>query len=48
MGRFAVMFLLDRIEGKHKLEMHLELKSKLIIRESCRRFGDNDWSDYVI
>ncbi|WP_054742139.1 LacI family DNA-binding transcriptional regulator [Cellulosilyticum ruminicola] len=48
MGRFAVMFLLDRIEGKHKLEMHLELKSRLIIRESCKRFGNNEWSDYVI
>ncbi|MDD7643558.1 MAG: LacI family DNA-binding transcriptional regulator [bacterium] len=48
MGRFAVMLLLDRIEGKHQSEVVMELKGKLLIRESVRKYGDNDWSDYVI
>lgn len=48
MGRFAVLLLLDRIDGKHQSEVVMELKGKLLIRESVRKFGDNDWSDYVI
>ena len=48
MGRFAVMLLLDRIEGRHQSEVVMELKGKLLIRESVRKYGDNDWSDYVI
>lgn len=48
MGRFAVLLLPDRIEGKHQSEVVMELKGKLLIRESVKRYGDNDWSDYVI
>lgn len=48
MGRFAVMLLYDRIEGLHKTEVQIELKGKLLVRESCKRFGENDWCDYVI
>ena len=48
MRRFAVMLLLDRIEGRHQSEVVMELKGKLLIRESVKRYGENDWSDYVI
>ena len=44
----AVLLLLDRIEGRHQSEVVMELKGKLLIRESVRKYGDNDWSDYVI
>lgn len=48
MGYLAVMLLLDRIEGYHKTEVAIGLKGHLLVRDSCRKFGENDWSDYVI
>ena len=48
MVRFALMLLLDRIEGGHKTVARLELEGSLIVRESCRRFRDMAEPEYYI
>ncbi|MCI5698802.1 MAG: LacI family transcriptional regulator [Lachnospiraceae bacterium] len=46
MGRFAMMLLLDRINGKHSDKVKIELNGKLVRRESCRNV--QDLIDYYI
>lgn len=48
MGRFAVYLLLDRIRGKHKECVRMEVEGRLIVRNSCMPAQDSVWSDYVI
>ncbi len=48
MVRFALMLLLDRIKGGHKIVSRLELEGTLIIRESCRNYGEMTEPEYYI
>lgn len=48
MGRFAVYLLMDRIEGKHKSVVTLELQGQLMKRESCMNLNDSNVNDYYI
>ena len=48
MVRFALMLLLDRIRGGHRIVSRLELVGTLIIRESCRpNTGVNEPEYYI-
>lgn len=48
MVRFALMLLLDRISGGHKIVSRIELEGTLIIRESCRPLRDMSEPEYYI
>lgn len=48
MGRFALNLLLDRIKGRHKSHVYLELEGRLINRDSCMRVSESSWNDYII
>lgn len=48
MVRFALMLLLDRIKGGHKIVSRLELEGTLMIRESCRPFSEMTEPEYYI
>ncbi len=48
MVRFALMLLLDRIKGGHKTVSRLEVEGTLVIRESCRPFGELNEPEYYI
>ena len=48
MVRFALMLLLDRIRGGHKIVSRLELEGTLIIRESCRNYSEMTEPEYYI
>lgn len=48
MVRFALMLLLDRIKGGHKIVSRLELEGTLIIRESCRNYSEMTEPEYYI
>lgn len=48
MGRFALQLLVDRMEGKHKGNIRMELEGKLVVRNSCTAPDNGDWSDYCI
>lgn len=48
MVRFAMMILLDRIQGKHKAISRLELESTLVVRESCKNISEFIEPEYYI
>ena len=48
MVRFALMLLLDRIKGGHKIVSRLELEGTLMIRESCRSYSELSEPEYYI
>ena len=48
MAHFAIMLLLDRINGGHKLISRLELQGTLIVRGSCRPFNELNEPEYYI
>ncbi|MBQ6675199.1 MAG: LacI family DNA-binding transcriptional regulator [Ruminococcus sp.] len=48
MVRFALMLLLDRLEGGHKTPARLELGGTLIVRESCRPYREMTEPEYYI
>ncbi|SDA30589.1 transcriptional regulator, LacI family [Ruminococcus sp. YE71] len=48
MVKFALMLLLDRIKGGHKIVSRLEVEGTLIIRESCRTFRELTEPEYYI
>ena len=48
MVRFALMFLTDRIRGRHKTVAKLELEGTLVIRESVRMFSELQEPEYYI
>ncbi|MBP3271208.1 MAG: LacI family DNA-binding transcriptional regulator [Ruminococcus sp.] len=48
MVRFALMLLLDRIKGGHRIVSRLEVEGTLVIRESCRPLKELDEPEYYI
>ena len=48
MAHFAIMLLLDRINGGHKLISQLELQGTLRVRGSCRPFNELNEPEYYI
>ena len=48
MGRFALRLLVDRMEGRHKGNIRMELEGKLVVRNSCTAPANGGWSDYCI
>lgn len=48
MGRFAIFLLLDRMNGRHKANIRMELEGKLMVRNSCTSVEESMWSDYCI
>lgn len=48
MVRFALMLLLDRIKGGHKIVSRIELEGTLMIRESCRNYSEVSEPEYYI
>lgn len=48
MVRFALMLLLDRIKGGHRIISRIEVEGTLIIRESCRPFRELNEPEYYI
>ena len=48
MVKFALMLLLDRINGRHKTVTKIEIDTKLIIRESCRNITEMQEPEYYI
>ncbi|MBR1723909.1 MAG: LacI family DNA-binding transcriptional regulator [Ruminococcus sp.] len=48
MVRFALMLLLDRIKGGHRIIARLELEGTLVIRESCRPYRELNEPEYYI
>ena len=48
MVRFALMFLTDRIRGRHRIVAKLELEGTLVIRESVRPFSEMHEQEYYI
>ncbi|MCD8018282.1 MAG: LacI family transcriptional regulator [Clostridiales bacterium] len=48
MGKFAILLLLDRLRGKHKSIIRMELEGKLMVRESCSPLQEHFWCDYCI
>lgn len=48
MVRFALMLLLDRIKGGHKIVSRIELEGTLMIRESCRSYSEITEPEYYI
>lgn len=48
MGKFAMYLLLDHLHGGHRSAVKMELEGQLLIRNSCIRVNDSNWSDYCI
>ena len=48
MVRFALMLLLDRIRGGHRIVSRLEVEGTLVIRESCRPLKELTEPEYYI
>lgn len=48
MGKFAMLLLIDRLQGGHNSVVRTELEGKLMIRNSCKSVEDGDWVDYYI
>ncbi len=48
MVQFAMLILLNRIQGKHKTIARLELEGTLVIRESCRPIAESSEPEYYI
>ncbi|MBO6141189.1 MAG: LacI family DNA-binding transcriptional regulator [Ruminococcus sp.] len=48
MVRFALMLLLDRIRGGHRIISRLEVEGTLIVRESCRPIRELNEPEYYI
>ncbi|MBQ8965166.1 LacI family DNA-binding transcriptional regulator [Ruminococcus sp.] len=48
MVRFALMLLLDRIKGGHRIISRVEVEGTLVIRESCRPAGELNEPEYYI
>jgi DNA-binding LacI/PurR family transcriptional regulator len=48
MVKYAVGLLMDRLEGGHTLNTHIEVESELIIRDSCTSYEDGVMFDYCI
>ena len=48
MARFALILLLDRINGNHKIISRLEMEGTLVVRESCHSITESLWPEYCI
>lgn len=48
MVQFALIFLLNRIQGKHETVSKVEMEGKLIIRDSCRPIAEIREPEYYI
>ncbi len=48
MVRFALILLLDRIHGGHRIISRLEMEGTLIVRESCRNISELHEPEYYI
>jgi sulfate transport system ATP-binding protein/LacI family transcriptional regulator/LacI family repressor for deo operon, udp, cdd, tsx, nupC, and nupG len=48
MVRFALILLLDRIQGGHKTVSRLEMEGTLIVRDSCRTLHEQYQPEYFI
>jgi DNA-binding LacI/PurR family transcriptional regulator len=48
MVRFALILLLDRIQGGHRIVSRLEMEGTLIVRESCRSLDEQYQPEYFI
>lgn len=48
MARYVLFLLLDRIEGKHKSVIRMELECSLIVRESCTKAENSMRCEYYI
>lgn len=48
MVRFALMLLLDRINGGHRTITRIELEGKPVIRQSCRPYKEMSGPEYYI
>jgi DNA-binding LacI/PurR family transcriptional regulator len=48
MVRFALILLLDRIQGGHKIVSRLEMEGTLIVRDSCRTIAEQYQPEYFI
>lgn len=48
MVRFALILLLDRIQGGHKIVSRLEMEGTLIVRDSCRSLNEQYQPEYFI
>ncbi|MBQ7201135.1 MAG: LacI family DNA-binding transcriptional regulator [Eubacterium sp.] len=46
MAYFAIMILMDRLNKNHTSICRMEFEGTLMVRESCRPPGDDDWSGY--
>jgi DNA-binding LacI/PurR family transcriptional regulator len=48
MVRFALIFLLDRIHGGHRIVSRVEMEGTLIVRDSCRNAAELTEPEYYI
>jgi DNA-binding LacI/PurR family transcriptional regulator len=48
MVRFAIIFLLDRINGGHRIVSRVEMEGTLIVRDSCHRVEELTEPEYYI
>ncbi len=48
MVRFALILLLDRIHGGHRIVSRLEMEGTLIVRDSCRTIAEQYQPEYFI
>jgi DNA-binding LacI/PurR family transcriptional regulator len=48
MVRFAIILMLDRIQGGHKIISRVEMEGTLIVRESCRSADELTEPEYYI
>lgn len=48
MAKFAVFFLLDRLNGGHKSVIRTEFESSLVVRSSCSPLNNADLIEYCI
>jgi sulfate transport system ATP-binding protein/LacI family transcriptional regulator/LacI family repressor for deo operon, udp, cdd, tsx, nupC, and nupG len=48
MARFALILLLDRIQGGHQIVSKLEMEGTLVVRDSCRSLSEMYPSEYYI
>jgi DNA-binding LacI/PurR family transcriptional regulator len=48
MVRFALIFLLDRIQGGHRIISRVEMEGTLIVRDSCRNISEQTEPEYYI
>jgi DNA-binding LacI/PurR family transcriptional regulator len=48
MVKYAIYLLLDRLEGGHTVNTHIEVESQLMIRDSCTSYEDGIMFNYSI